>query len=427
MQRISPWRSAAWATTMLACAASPLAARADADTPPIVLSGFGTLGAVRSGNTQSDFVSSLVQPNGAGYSRRTDFGPDTRLGAQATATFSERLSAVVQAVSQHRYDNTFRPELEWANIKYAFPPDWTLRAGRVALPVGMVSDYRLVGYSTPWIRPPMEAYSILPVTSIDGVDSTVRWKVGNAINALQVLVGGLDTKLAGQDVIRARDTWFVGDTFELRGWTLRASFASSRLYWSDPSTDALFAGLDALASTPGSSTQGTRAGDLAMRYRVNGQRAPTMALGVSYEQGPWQWMGEWIRLVAPGFLADNSGAYITGAYRIGALTPFVTVARLRSTLAPEPGLSPAALPGPLQSAAGDLNAGLQAALAGNRDSQNTVSLGVRWDLYKNLDLKMQFDRVRTSAGSPGQFVNVQPGFSNGSTVRLIGIAVDFVF
>jgi hypothetical protein len=422
----------AMAAFLAVCAGAPGPSRADVDSPPpLSLSGFGTLAAVRSGDRDLDFVSSLTQPNGAGYTRRTDFGPDTRMGLQLNATFTEHWSAVAQAVSQHQYDNTYRPLLEWANLKYAIEQDWSVRVGRVALPVGMVSDYRQVGYSNPWIRPPMETYSILPVTSIDGVDSIVRWKVGPAINSLQVLVGGLDTKFAHHGLIKARDTWFVGDTVELQGWTFRASFASSRLYWSDPASDALFDGLaslgSTLAATPGQSAGAARATDLAIHYRANGQRAPTMALGIAYDQGPWLWMAEWIRLVAPGFLADNSGAYVTAAYRIGAFTPYVTLAKLKSDLPPEPGLAVATLPGAFQPAAGALDAGLQSALAGNRDSQSTVSAGVRWDLRKNIDLKLQVDRTRTGSGSQGQFVNVQRGFVPGSTVNLVGLGLDFVF
>jgi hypothetical protein len=59
--------------------------------------------------------------------------------------------------------------------------------------------------------------------------------------------------------------------------------------------------------------------------------------------------------------------------------------------------------------------------------QDTVSLGVRWDLAKSAALKVQFDRVALGAGSRGTFGNVQPDFQPGGIVRLVSAAVDFLF
>jgi hypothetical protein len=84
------------------------------------------------------------------------------------------------------------------------------------------------------------------------------------------------------------------------------------------------------------------------------------------------------------------------------------------------------LPPYLAGPATGLNAALNATLA-KQAVQNTISVGSRWDVMKNIDLKMQYDHIDLGAGSAGTLVNVQPGFQGGGTVNLFSIAIDFVW
>ena len=59
--------------------------------------------------------------------------------------------------------------------------------------------------------------------------------------------------------------------------------------------------------------------------------------------------------------------------------------------------------------------------------QDTASLGVRWDLRKNIDFKAQLDRVARHGGFNQFFVNQQPGFTQHGTDELLTLLVDFVF
>ena len=161
------------------------AARAQ-DKPDWRISGFGTLGVVHAGEREADYTSSVFKANGAGATRRWSTDVDSRLGVQLDATLARHWSAVLQVVSEQGLDNTYRPRVEWANIKYQATPELALRVGRIALPVFLTADYRKVGYAYPWVRPPVEGYNVLPVTSSDGIDATLRWGVGPIRNASQV-------------------------------------------------------------------------------------------------------------------------------------------------------------------------------------------------------------------------------------------------
>jgi hypothetical protein len=128
------------------CPAGVHAEDIDAATPaPMFLfSGFGTLGIVHSSENQADFVSSNLKPNGAGYTRSWSATVDSLLAAQVTANFTPQLSAVLQVIAEQNYDGSWGPHVEWANIKYEFTPDLSLRAGRIVQPAFLVSDYRKV-------------------------------------------------------------------------------------------------------------------------------------------------------------------------------------------------------------------------------------------------------------------------------------------
>jgi opacity protein-like surface antigen len=136
-----------------ALAAALLASEACAEDtvePLFSLSGFGTLGVVHSSAEQADFTNSIFKPNGAGYSESWSAGVDSRLGAQVTSSPTSRLLLVLQVIAEQSYDGTYRPHVEWANIKYQFTPDFSVRVGRTELTAFLVTDTIKVGYTYPY-------------------------------------------------------------------------------------------------------------------------------------------------------------------------------------------------------------------------------------------------------------------------------------
>ncbi|XVN16126.1 hypothetical protein QZH46_10155 [Pseudomonas corrugata] len=136
--------------TLYVCTANA----ADPNGPTFSVSSFGTVGMVHSSEKKADFTSSIYKPNGTGHSRSWSADVDSLIGAQVTARFTPELSAVVQVISEQRYDNSYRPYVEWANFKYQVTPDFSLRIGRTVQPAFLFSDSRKVGYTLPWVRPP---------------------------------------------------------------------------------------------------------------------------------------------------------------------------------------------------------------------------------------------------------------------------------
>lgn len=407
--------------SLLACT---VAARAEETGPSIFsVSGFGTVGMVHSSEHQADYTNSpWYKPVGAGYNQNWSADVDSRLGLQLDANFTPQLSAVVQAISQLRYDNTYTPSLEWANIKYEFSPDSSIRLGRIVMSTFLASDYRNVGYAVPWVRPPLDLYNMMPVDTNDGGDVSYRFHFGEATNTVQGFYGVDNLKSPGNAYDPAiannpaRNSWGVFNTFESGPTILRLAYQHSNL-----SLDGVNAFFDQFKQF---GPQGIALADEYGAYKV-----PISFWGASasYDPGKWFLMGEIGQSkIQPSFMGEQRAWYVSSGYRTGNFTPYSVYSRskkLSNTTDPELNLG---LVNPFMTGyAAGLNAGLNGFL--KPTTGTTLTLGCRWDFIKNTDLKLQYDHIKLDAGSSGLLINLQPGFTTGGSFNVVSATVDWVF
>ena len=395
------------------------AAADDLEASKFSFSAFGTLGLVHSSEDRADFTASPLQPNGAGYTRSWSPDIDSRLGAQAIADFTPQLSAMLQVISEQRFDKTFKPHIEWANITYRPTPELSVRLGRIVLPTFLLSDSRKVGYANPWVRPPVEFYGLLPIFDSDGADASYKMHVGDVVDTLVGTYGNARFRAPGGAEFGARHLWVIADTIEYRSLIVHFAYqASAYTYRDDNPLDALF---DAFRQF------GPQGMALANKYDLDNKLAEAMTAGAIYDPGKWFLTGEWGRRNLHSAEGESTAWYLSGGYRLAKFTPYVTFAELKANSNTfDPGLNVSALPPYLAGPAVGLNAALNKLLA-SIAVQNTISVGTRWDVMKNVDLKMQYDRIDLGATSAGTLVNVQPGFQRGGSVNLLSIAIDFVW
>jgi hypothetical protein len=351
-------------------AALPLLAQArQAEQPAaaaIAVNGFGTLGAVHSNEPRADFVFDNLQPHGAGRSRHWSMDTDSRLGVQLTMHATPQLSAVVQVISEYRADGSYTPFVSWANVKYAFTPDLSVRVGRIALASFLASDSRRVGFSNVSARPPSEVYRLLAVKESDGVDATYRWHDGDLNNSTSVTYGRRTvTNVAGADIHSTRLAG-VFDTLDYGALTVHAAYQIRD---------------------------------------VDNQHPPLgrfMSAGASYDPGPWFAQAEWARAVnytAASVRVARAAWYVSAGMRFGSVAPYATVSELRPLS--ETGLAPLA--------------------------QRTYAGGIRWDVARNVDLKLQWDRIALGDRSFGTLQNVAPGTRAGGRLHVVSLLADVIF
>jgi hypothetical protein len=415
------WRThyALNAIILVAILSSPAGVRAaveDTGASMLSFSGFGTLGLVHSSEDSADFTANLLQPSGAGHTHSWSPDVDSRLGAQATAHFTPQLSAMLQVISEQRYDNTYKPHVEWANIAYQPTPEFSVRLGRIVLPTFLLSDSRKVSYANPWVRPPVEVYGLSPVFNSDGTDASYKMNVGNVVNTLVGTYGRTRFGVPGSGTFNASHLWVLADTVEYGSLTLHIAYQTSSYTYK--AFDPLF---DAFRQF---GPQGTA---LADKYDLDNKLAQLITGGAMYDPGHWFVTGEWGRRNLHSAIGKSTAWYLSGGYRLAKFTPYLTYAEAKANSSTsDPGLNVSALPPYLAGQAAGLNAALNATLS-TAAVQNTISVGSRWDVMKNIDLKMQYDHIHMGAGSAGTLINIQPEFQRGGAVNLFSITIDFLW
>jgi hypothetical protein len=401
---------------MLSFPAVLSAATPDLNPSMFSFSGFGTLGLVHSDEANADFTPSTFKPDGAGHSHDWSADADSLIGAQVIANFSSRFSAMVQLISEQNYDGSYWPRVEWANIKYQLTPDASVRVGRIVLASFMVSDTRNIGYANPWVRPPVEVYSLVPIASNDGIDASYRWHLGNTVQSFLGTYGATTSTLPTGGEARARRQWNISDTLEFGAATLRVSYQRANL-----TLDGLHTLISAFRQF------GAQGNALADKYDPYRKPLDFIGVGAMYNPQDWFVTGEWGTSQLHSVLGESTAWYVSGGYRLAEFTPYLTYGALKANSnTSDPGLTVSALPPALAGAGIGLNAGLNSVL-GSIAAQSTASAGLRWDFVKNVDLKLQYDHTRLGAGSAGTLINLQPDFQRGGSLNLFSVAVDFVW
>jgi len=397
-------RNAVVAATLVFCS---LAAQAQQKSEQIFsLSGFGTLGVV---GTDQDGAQYLIPGQVRGADKSWSGEVDSKLGVQLGAKFNTMFSATVQVLSKQDGEGSFTPGVEWAFAKMQATPGLALRLGRMGAPLFAVSDVRDVGYANTWLRPPIDVYGQVPISHFDGGDITWQTSLAGRTLTLQALAGRSSSKV-GRTKVEIDSMLGINATLELvDGLTLRLGHVTGKLSVGSASLDQL---VGVLRQTPFASV-----GD---QLDAHDKRASFSGVGLNYDQGDWIAIAEYTKRKTQSFIPDTTGWYVTLGYRVAQLTPYVTLSQQKTDSSNvDNTIPPALVVGGLP-----LAAVVNAAAAAQSTPQKTAALGVRWDAWRNVAVKAQWDSIKTTGA--GQLHVTEPGFDD-KRVNVYSLAVDFVF
>ncbi len=147
---------------------------------------------------------------GTGIDDRWSFSPDSIVGMQWDYKVVEGTSATVQAVAKGA--KGFEVEAEWMYLTHQLTDNVSIRAGRLRLPLYALSETFEVGFSYPWVRPPVDLY-IADVTSYEGVAITHKGQWGDWFLTSEVWGGSIDEELVkireeiGTDFVLSNGPW----------------------------------------------------------------------------------------------------------------------------------------------------------------------------------------------------------------------------
>ncbi|GGY50329.1 porin [Pseudoduganella albidiflava] len=374
------------------------------------VSGFGTLAAAKSNTEDARYTRANQREGTAGT---TTIGLDSNLGLQATYTFSDKLSATTQILSRKSTGDSFTTELAWAFVKYKVSDEVALRAGRVAVPGFLISDYQNVGYANTMMRPPVEMYGQMIIDSVDGVDVNWQRAFGDTNVTAQAFVG-----------ISRGKSYVSSDRSEPRYQAPAAGFAVSAEHGPVTLRFAHMQGklkatdvkpINSLTNTLTTVGFGQLASDITI---AETKRVAFTSVGL---------LADWNNIVVqsefgmrrakdPVYLADSNAWYLMAGYRFGKVLPYYAHAKYDGKG------SNVSVPAALARIP-TLNAGVKNLLAPG--SQSSDLIGVRWDFAQSAALKVQVDRIKPGAKN-GFLSDVTPA-GVGKKVTVIAAGVDFVF
>jgi hypothetical protein len=340
------------------------------------LSGYGTVGGTFTSDGKYAYFHNPSEFTGA--SNSLDIGLESRIGVQAVVNFDPQWSITAQEVLKLRGSSNFDPGTEWLFAQYQPNSDLKLRLGRVVLPVFLASDTINVGYAVPWFRAPNNVYGAEPFYNLDGGQALWRHSLG----ALQI---NLEATYGESQVA------FVVSGFPLAAKSKNVFNAAVSLSWRSLLVRYADTRLTSSASLTLSATQ-------TFSFNVHDH---FHCVGLQYDDGKALLMGEWTKRDQPNLagtnkpLAQDTSWYVAAGWRFGKFTPLVMYSVLNF---------------------GDT-------LYAGRSTTHTWDAALRYDVLRNLDLKLQI--TRAPAVNAAYFVISNP--ATDESVNVYSFGADFVF
>ncbi len=270
--------------SIMALAIAPLIAGAG----EFSINGFLTAGVSKS-NSETAYL--------GGINDKASFEPDTVLGLQFVSQINDTVGFTAQLLGTGT--ETFNLAADWAYVSFAVSDELSVKAGRVKLPIFLVSDYIEVGVAYPWVRPPEELYGVVPITAANGLDARYETQLGEMDLVIQPFAGSLleSVALATGDIdIIIKD---------LTG--LRVTLGNDNLMFS---------------------ASGMRFDLSIPAQNVDGDTTELWSAGVKFEMDNIIAMSEYSAREVPGLQPDYEGWYVMGGYRFGNFLPHLTIAAI---------------------------------------------------------------------------------------------------
>lgn len=360
-------------------------------------------------------------------SRNGSFRSDSIFGLQASYSINPEWEVTGQLVARDKVAPSFANSLEWAFVAYRPNDNVDVRVGRVGLDAFMLSDYRNLGFSQLWVRPPTEFYGGIPMHSVDGADIAYRFETGATRWRIKSQFGTNTTPfpIGERESIRLKVRELRDLTLhaERGSWQFKAGYAQFRL-GNDFPLDGLIGPLEGLAGA-GLGAISDEARRLVAGMKLNKTRVRYTSLGAAYDDGLWTVQGELARVGSDSQLVGTGTAgYLSIGRRLGQFTPYVVLARIRSDRDVRRAVADW---GVIGAPARNLQDRSVAVFNALRREQHTVSLGMRWDFGSRAALKAQWDRSHVKPHGYGLWQVDRSGGARGRQIDVLSVALDFVF
>lgn len=360
-----------------------------------------------------------------GYSNDVSATQQSLIAIQPTYHFNDSFSLTSQLIAHANSDRD--SGLEWLYLSYRPDNAWHLRAGRLRMPFFYYSDSIDVGYSYPWMTPPLQVYNNYLFTTFDGISASYFYSGRELGLYLEAYYGNYDGDLylaGGKIDIDARLDDMAGLVVMLQrnNVALRLSYHAGYNRSTIPQLQPLISTLRQYGFDRSADSLGA---DGPVR---------TLQASLSYDTLNSFYRAEWVKTRTPFDLASNfSGYYVMAGRNIGDWSVFLTLAGTEyNDVEPEQELPPPNIP-----PASELDV-LSASYYSVFDrtpsgTVNSISLGTRWDFRSNMALKAEvgyYEEDKTYSGyfdTPASDENLQSNDTSDTSGTLIQAGWEWVF
>ena len=405
----------------------------------ISLSGFGTLGYVRSDKSYK--YQRFIDQRGT-------LKRDSVAGLQADFILTDSLGATAQLLAAPASDNdrSYEATVAWAFLSWRPTNDWLIRAGKQRIPLYLHSQTYNVGVTYDLARLPTEMYSISPSNDFTGLSASKNWEVESGELVLDAYWGksDLDVRFWFRDGIpptRTPGALFrqlgvegggIVLSYKRKDDTYRIGLGRVRIDEKNSANAypvtypfvSLFPGVGYYqvdASLPGPGIPS-----------INSYGYKTLTLGADVNVGSgFRIMSEMARskVSRTSFSTQSVRGYASVLKRIDKWTPYVTYAFLRSDNVPlnlresvNKNTVPNFIPGAAQINASQ-RTGADSLLVYD---QNSWALGTSYALSVTSSIKAEY--MRTHVRRVSSLVDAPPGSDVGNQkINVLSVSYSFVF
>jgi len=385
--------------------------------PLVIVSGFGTVG-----YAILDDPFAVYRTGDAidGADDDGSFEVDTRLGLQMDIEFNPAFSSTYQLIAREAEEGEPRAELEWGYLRWQATDAISIRAGRVSFPVYAASNFREVGYATPYLRTSEFLYALGPLRRIDGGDITLEQEWGSNRFKFQAIAGRSQEDIFNDLTLDSEPLLGIAASVEKGPIQIRLSHLYTELDIDSNNADvaAVREGIEQLQlALPEVAASVPRVSDFA------GVRVPATlsALSLNLDFDRIFMDAEYTQRRVDNWVSDVNGWSISMGVRFGKFHPYVFASEL---FEPDGDKRIDLIDGNP-----DIDQ-LEAAINAYNlpDDQAVFGIGFRYNLSTQFALKAQVERLsRKDIGASFYRFNADDGTDQGNDVTLYSATIDFVF
>ncbi|MEW6991992.1 hypothetical protein AADZ91_15090 [Colwelliaceae bacterium 6441] len=191
---------------------------------PIKVSAFGTFGLTLSDSNIYGYRQDISYDKGV-FSDDFDFLATSLLGGQLSYNFNPDLDFIGQVIIRDLPDPSLNKYISLGFLRYTPNVNWSIRLGRTAPDIFLITEYRNVNIAYTWAEVPNEVYGIIPFKHIDGLDITYKTKLAQGTLNTKFFTGETKNNITfstSSESLDIKDIIGLSLSYETTDWTIQA-------------------------------------------------------------------------------------------------------------------------------------------------------------------------------------------------------------